>query len=50
MALAPSFARNQEKAAQPLMQDEACLACHRQAGMKSEKGVDISHSSAETRR
>jgi hypothetical protein len=38
----PSFARNQENAAQPLMQDEACLACHGQAGMKSEKGVDIS--------
>jgi cytochrome b subunit of formate dehydrogenase/5-methylcytosine-specific restriction endonuclease McrA len=38
----PSFARNQEKPAQPLKQDEACLACHGQPGMKSEKGVDIS--------
>ena len=38
----PSFARKQEKPAQPLKQDEACLACHGQAGMKSEKGVDIS--------
>jgi len=38
----PSFARNQEKPPQPLKQDEACLACHGQADMKSEKGVDIS--------
>ena len=38
----PSFAHNQEKPAQPLKQDEACLACHGQAGMKSEKGADIS--------
>jgi len=38
----PSLARRQEKAAQPLKQDEACLACHGQAGMKSEKGADIS--------
>jgi len=38
----PSFARKQEKPAQPLKQDEACLACHGQAGMKSEKGADIS--------
>jgi formate dehydrogenase gamma subunit len=37
-----SFARNQEKTAQPLKQDEACLACHGQAEMKSEKGADIS--------
>jgi formate dehydrogenase gamma subunit len=37
-----SFARNQEKSAQPLKQDEACLACHGQAEMKSEKGADIS--------
>lgn len=36
-----SFARNQDKSAQPLKQDEACLACHGQAGMKSEKGADI---------
>lgn len=38
----PSFARRQEKTAQPLKQDEACLACHGQADMKSEKGVNIS--------
>jgi len=38
----PTFARKQEKPAQPLKQDEACLACHGQAGMKSEKGADIS--------
>jgi formate dehydrogenase gamma subunit len=36
------FARNQEKPAQPLKQDEACLACHGQADMKSEKGRNIS--------
>ena len=38
----PAFARRQEKSAQPLKQDEACLACHGQADMKSEKGVNIS--------
>jgi formate dehydrogenase gamma subunit len=38
----PSFARKQDKPAQPLKQDEACLACHGQSGMKSEKGADIS--------
>jgi cytochrome b subunit of formate dehydrogenase len=38
----PSAAREQEKPAQPLKQDEACLACHGQSGMKSEKGKDIS--------
>jgi formate dehydrogenase gamma subunit len=38
----PVFARNQEKSAQPLKQDEACLACHGQADMKSEKGANIS--------
>ena len=32
----------QQSASQPLRQDEACLACHGQAGMKSEKGRDIS--------
>ena len=37
-----SATRDQEKPAQPLKQDEACLACHGQAGMKSEKGKDIS--------
>src|SRR6202142_436394 len=38
----PSFARNQERPPQPLKQDEACLTCHGQAGMKSEKGAEIS--------
>jgi formate dehydrogenase gamma subunit len=38
----PSLARRQTKAAQPLKQDEACLACHGQADMKSEKGDNIS--------
>lgn len=38
----PSFAHRQEKPAQPLKQDEACLACHGQADMKSEKGTNIS--------
>jgi DnaJ-class molecular chaperone len=32
----------QESPSQPLKQDEACLACHGQAGIKSEKGKDIS--------
>src|ERR1700687_2680892 len=41
-ACLPSFAREQEKSARPLKQDEACLACHRQTEMKSEKGADIS--------
>ena len=38
----PSFARRQEKTAQPLKQDEPCLTCHGQPDMKSEKGVGIS--------
>jgi len=38
----PSLAHRQDKQAQPLKQDEACLACHGQADMKSEKGVNIS--------
>ena len=38
----PSVAKAQGKSAEPLKQDEACLACHGQAGMKSEKGKDIS--------
>lgn len=38
----PSFARPQDKPAPPLKQDEACLSCHGQAEMKSEKGKDIS--------
>ena len=37
----PCFAGRQGKSPQPLKQDEACLACHGQAGMKSEKGRDI---------
>ena len=36
------IAGRQAKEAQPLKQDEACLACHGQTGMKSEKGRDIS--------
>jgi formate dehydrogenase gamma subunit len=32
----------QQAPAHPLKQDEPCLACHGQAGMKSEKGKDIS--------
>lgn len=42
LASIPLLARNQEKPAQPLKQDETCLACHGQPGMKSEKGEDIS--------
>jgi len=38
----PSASREQEKPVPPLKQDEACLACHGQTGMKSEKGKDIS--------
>ncbi|HUC55634.1 MAG TPA: cytochrome b/b6 domain-containing protein [Candidatus Cybelea sp.] len=38
----PALARRQERPAQPLKQDEACLACHGQADMKSEKGAAIS--------
>ncbi len=34
--------RDDAKPAQPLKQDETCLACHGQAGMKSEKGRSIS--------
>lgn len=36
------IAESQEKSVQPLKQDEPCLACHGQPGMKSEKGKDIS--------
>jgi formate dehydrogenase gamma subunit len=36
------IAGQQPKEAQPPKQDEACLACHGQAGMKSEAGKDIS--------
>ncbi len=35
-------ARRSAKVVQLAKQDEQCLACHGQAGMKSEKGVDIS--------
>src|SRR5919108_5330249 len=38
----PLLARRQEKPAQPLKQDEACLACHSQPDMKSGKGKSIS--------
>jgi cytochrome b subunit of formate dehydrogenase/DnaJ-class molecular chaperone len=38
----PISARKQEKSAQPLKQDEACLACHGQPDLKSEKGANIS--------
>src|SRR5919108_1227813 len=37
-----TLARRQEKPAQPLKQDEACLACHGQPDMKSGKGKSIS--------
>ena len=37
-----ALARQGEKPAQPLRQDEACLACHGQPDMKSEKGKSIS--------
>jgi formate dehydrogenase gamma subunit len=40
--LAPTCATAQPKNAHPLKQDEACLACHGAAGMKSDKGKDIS--------
>jgi formate dehydrogenase gamma subunit len=36
------WARQQETPAQPLKQDEACLACHGQPDMKSGKGQNIS--------
>src|SRR5215467_8303907 len=38
----PTLSRQQEKPAQPLKRDEACLACHGQPDMKSEKGKGIS--------
>ena len=38
----PAPARQQQKPAQPLKQDEVCLACHGQPDMKSEKGKSIS--------
>lgn len=39
---APDARKPQKAAAQPLKQDESCLACHGQPGVKSEKGRDIS--------
>lgn len=40
--LAPTHAAAQKNTAPPNKKDEACLACHGAAGMKSEKGKDIS--------
>ena len=40
--LAPTLATAKPRSAHPLKQDEACLACHGTAGMKSDKGEDIS--------
>jgi formate dehydrogenase gamma subunit len=41
-ALAQQKPAQSPKQFQPLKQDEACLACHGQPGMKSDKGKDIS--------
>ena len=41
-----STAVAQDQPPQPLKQDEACLSCHGQAGLKSEKGKDLSIDSA----
>jgi formate dehydrogenase gamma subunit len=40
--LAPTHAAAQKNIVPPNQKDEACLACHGAAGMKSEKGKDIS--------
>jgi len=40
--LAPTHAAANDKTAPPAKKDEACLACHGSAGIKSEKGKDIS--------
>src|SRR6516164_8213903 len=40
--LAPTHAATKDKTAAPAKKDEACLACHGSAGMKSDKGKDIS--------
>jgi formate dehydrogenase gamma subunit len=40
--LAPTHTAAQKNTASPNKKDEACLACHGSAGMKSEKGKDIS--------
>ena len=42
LMLSATHGRTQEGKAQPAKQDETCLACHGQGGMKSEKGKDIS--------
>lgn len=39
--LAPTRAAAKARNAQPLKQDQACLACHGTAGMTSDKGKDI---------
>ena len=39
--LAPTLATGKARNARPPKQDEACLACHGTAGMKSDKGKDI---------
>jgi cytochrome b subunit of formate dehydrogenase len=39
--LAPSYAAAQGDKAQPVKQDEACLACHSQPDLKSEKGNSV---------
>ena len=41
-ALLPPRVRAQAKPSHPLKQDESCLACHGQAGMKSGSGKSIS--------
>jgi formate dehydrogenase gamma subunit len=40
--LAPTHAAEKKKNDSPVKKDETCLACHGTAGMKSEKGRDIS--------
>ena len=41
-ALIPIPVRAQAKAGRPLEQDESCLSCHGEAGMKSDKGKSLS--------
>ncbi len=41
-AFAPGLAWGQPKKAQPLKQDESCLACHGQAGMTGNNGKSVS--------
>jgi formate dehydrogenase gamma subunit len=40
--LIPAPVRAQAKAGHPLEQDESCLSCHGEAGMKSDKGKSLS--------